>query len=220
MGFLDDAIREHVQLKRRNGADPTEIEKIEREALEPAADDHQPAITQSQVNTGAEDAKFAREVSEPLDAMDAHDALLDQVSAHTALTPQRPAGDQTPQRPADNQASTAGAVDSLVEQAGGDPIEESLADRAPTNVGSEQRYAVDNAEGLPDDGNSTTRSTLDPKPELYLSDDNSASVPAEEKPTSPDDDVLDLTPDFLQETPEHDRLWFEQKPPKDFDFDG
>ncbi|MCW2993109.1 MAG: hypothetical protein JWQ18_604, partial [Conexibacter sp.] len=21
-----------------------------------------------------------------------------------------------------------------------------------------------------------------------------------------------------QETPEHDRLWFEQKPPKDFDF--
>ncbi len=26
-------------------------------------------------------------------------------------------------------------------------------------------------------------------------------------------------PDFLQDTPEHDRLWFEQKPPKDFDFD-
>jgi hypothetical protein len=34
------------------------------------------------------------------------------------------------------------------------------------------------------------------------------------------DDVLDQTPDFLQETPEHDRLWFEQKPPRDFDFDG
>ena len=33
-------------------------------------------------------------------------------------------------------------------------------------------------------------------------------------------DVLEDTPDFLQETPEHDRLWFEQKPPKDFDFDG
>ncbi|MEA2310264.1 MAG: hypothetical protein QOE28_232, partial [Solirubrobacteraceae bacterium] len=27
------------------------------------------------------------------------------------------------------------------------------------------------------------------------------------------------TPDFLQETPEHDRLWFEQKPPRDFDWD-
>jgi hypothetical protein len=32
-------------------------------------------------------------------------------------------------------------------------------------------------------------------------------------------DVLEETPDFLQETPEHDRLWFEQKPPRDFDFD-
>jgi hypothetical protein len=34
-----------------------------------------------------------------------------------------------------------------------------------------------------------------------------------------DEDVLLDTPDFLQETPEHDRLWFEQKPPRDFDFD-
>jgi hypothetical protein len=34
-----------------------------------------------------------------------------------------------------------------------------------------------------------------------------------------DGDVLEDTPDFLQETPEHDRLWFEQKPPRDFDFE-
>jgi hypothetical protein len=44
-----------------------------------------------------------------------------------------------------------------------------------------------------------------------------------ETPTAPpedaEDDVLEETPDFLQETPEHDRLWFEQKPPRDFDFD-
>ncbi len=35
-----------------------------------------------------------------------------------------------------------------------------------------------------------------------------------------EEDVLEETPDFLQETPEHDRLWFEQKPPRDFDFDN
>ncbi len=35
-----------------------------------------------------------------------------------------------------------------------------------------------------------------------------------------DEGVLEETPEFLQETPEHDRLWFEQKPPRDFDFDG
>jgi pilus assembly protein FimV len=34
-----------------------------------------------------------------------------------------------------------------------------------------------------------------------------------------DEDVLEETPDFLEETPEDDELWFEQKPPKDFDFD-
>jgi hypothetical protein len=33
------------------------------------------------------------------------------------------------------------------------------------------------------------------------------------------EDVLEETPEFLQDTPEHDRLWFEQKPPKDFDFE-
>ncbi|HEY2769355.1 MAG TPA: hypothetical protein VGI87_02260 [Solirubrobacteraceae bacterium] len=34
-----------------------------------------------------------------------------------------------------------------------------------------------------------------------------------------DEDVLEETPEFLQDTPEHDRLWFEQRPPRDFDFD-
>jgi hypothetical protein len=35
-----------------------------------------------------------------------------------------------------------------------------------------------------------------------------------------EEDPLEETPEFLQDTPEHDRLWFEQRPPRDFDFDG
>ncbi|MGC9222141.1 MAG: hypothetical protein ACP5H2_12515 [Solirubrobacteraceae bacterium] len=35
-----------------------------------------------------------------------------------------------------------------------------------------------------------------------------------------DPDVLEETPEFLNDTPEHDRLWFEQQPPQDFDFGG
>lgn len=35
----------------------------------------------------------------------------------------------------------------------------------------------------------------------------------------PVEDVLEETPDFLRETPDQDRLWFEQQPPRDFDFD-
>ena len=39
MGLLDDAIRDHLELKRRRGADPTEIAREEREALEPVFPD-------------------------------------------------------------------------------------------------------------------------------------------------------------------------------------
>jgi hypothetical protein len=57
--------------------------------------------------------------------------------------------------------------------------------------------------------------------------DEPEEEPAEEpepeaaEPTHPraDEDVLEETPDFLEETPEDDQLWFEQKAPKDFDFD-
>jgi hypothetical protein len=36
MGLLDDAIRDHLELKRRHGADPSEVARQEHEALGPA----------------------------------------------------------------------------------------------------------------------------------------------------------------------------------------
>jgi hypothetical protein len=39
------------------------------------------------------------------------------------------------------------------------------------------------------------------------------------EPESGHEDVLEDTPDFLEDAPEDDELWFEQRPPKDFDFD-
>src|SRR4051812_9900030 len=36
MGLLDDAIRQHLELKRRHGADPSEVARQEQEALGPA----------------------------------------------------------------------------------------------------------------------------------------------------------------------------------------
>jgi hypothetical protein len=43
--------------------------------------------------------------------------------------------------------------------------------------------------------------------------------PAGPAPPSSPADVLEDTPEFLEDAPEDDNLWFEQKPPKDFDFD-
>jgi hypothetical protein len=39
MGLLDEAIRDHLELKRRRGADPSEIAREEHEALEPVFPD-------------------------------------------------------------------------------------------------------------------------------------------------------------------------------------
>jgi hypothetical protein len=43
--------------------------------------------------------------------------------------------------------------------------------------------------------------------------------PASTASSSQHEDVLEDTPEFLEDAPEDDNLWFEQKPPKDFDFD-
>ena len=59
MGVLDDAIREHLELKRQHGASADEVTKQEQEALgalqgqpvtsEPAADVPEPSIEPAQV---------------------------------------------------------------------------------------------------------------------------------------------------------------------------
>lgn len=67
-----------------------------------------------------------------------------------------------------------------------------------------------------------------PPPPAPLADEDfepeeEGDAPAGEQPNyDPDtghEDVLEDTPDFLEDAPEDDELWFEQRPPKDFDFD-
>jgi hypothetical protein len=57
----------------------------------------------------------------------------------------------------------------------------------------------------------------EPEPEAVQEQEPVAEVEPEAE--HHDEDVLEETPDFLEESPEDDQLWFEQKPPKDFDFD-
>ena len=68
MGLLDDAIREHLELKRRHGADPGEIAHQERAALEPVFPDE--ASEQDGAEPLAEDESapadgLAAQVEEP-----------------------------------------------------------------------------------------------------------------------------------------------------------
>jgi hypothetical protein len=63
----------------------------------------------------------------------------------------------------------------------------------------------------------------DPATQLHedaaVENDQAEEDAEEPAPSHAEEDVLEETPDFLEETPEDDQLWFEQKPPKDFDFD-
>jgi hypothetical protein len=161
MGTLDDAIREHLELKRRLGASEEELKEKETEAF------------------GAGGPRMAP-------------------------GPESPATDEAPAQVSDQADASAPGPET---EGWARPDDELLED-----------------EVLPEDSLERNGSLAPPPPvERHV-------APEQEEPhedpfdewdeePAPTEDVLQETPEFLEETPEHDRLWFEQKPPKDFDFD-
>jgi hypothetical protein len=183
MGLLDDAIREHLELKRRSGADPGEIARMEQEALGPARREPIEAMPAPQPSQSGQHALHPHEGSTHYDDEPLYEDVLEE--------PPPPA----PSAPA---AAEPAASDQPTQQFSLGELEE--AHGAPASAPEEP--PAGRGEPAPP-----------PAPER---DDGAEIVPADAEPG--DDDVLEETPEFLQETPEHDRLWFEQKPPRDFDF--
>jgi hypothetical protein len=151
MGMLDDAIREHLELKRRAGAAEGEVQRLESEAFGSARREPPAPVIDAPV-----DQPLAEELPPPPEP-----AAIAPPTSETWLE-----DDAEPELPAVTEQSTSEfTADEASSAAGGAPASDYVA---------------------PDDEG---------------------------------EDLLEETPDFLQETPEHDRLWFEQKPPRDFDFD-
>jgi hypothetical protein len=154
VGLLDDAIREHLELKRRHGAAEEEVTKLQSEVLgeakapEPEAEPEPVPQLPEEPAVEIPAAAARPEVAEPEPWMDDPDEV---------------------------------------------PFEDALDHRRPQPTSEFTAGDVAEAEGA--------------EPAEYVAPDE-----------EPGDDLLEETPDFLQETPEHDRLWFEQKPPRDFDF--
>jgi hypothetical protein len=162
MGSLDDAIREHLELKRQHGASDDEVKRQEEEAFgrgrRPAAE---PAPTQDELDDPV--APDDLEGPDELEAAEPH-------------SNGQPAIDDEP-----------------ISGIEPEPFE-------PDEVPS--------AESL--------------EPELTVRDVRDDPPPKwdEPEPAEPQSsDPLQDTPDFLEGSPEEDRLWFEQRPPKDFDLD-
>jgi hypothetical protein len=227
MGLLDDAIREHLDLKRRRGADPSEIERAEREALGPVrrgpevtGEEPAPGETETPLESDYHEAETPLEPEyhepeaappEPEAASTApaseqwepfqEDPELRALDEHEELTPYEPA--------------RAPDGDPLMddERLSGEPSDTAASPRADLSAASESA-----APPAPH--------PADPPPSPATHDEPSSHVDKEteeyelEPEDAADDDVLETTPEFLQDAPEHDRLWFEQRPPRDFDFDG
>jgi hypothetical protein len=151
MGLLEDAIREHLDLKRQHGADPSEVAAEEREALGPVQRTVEPAVVE------------------------------------------------------DEEASP----DALPED--DEPVEDEPG-KADLRDPAEGEHELDDASPPPPPPERSAPFDFEDEP-------FAPEPPPPEKQEAADEDVLEETPEFLQETPEHDRLWFEQKPPRDFDFD-
>jgi len=176
MGLLDDAIKEHLDLKRRHGADAGEVARQESEALGSVRREVEPAA-----EAGSADAT-------PFDAETDHAPEPAATEPPSGTPPAEPAATGTAGQPTEH-FDVLGDETDAAEGGATAPAGDELF--AP----GEEPFADEAAE-----------------PDAAREGERGAEPNGEE-------DVLEETPEFLQETPEHDRLWFEQKPPKDFDFD-
>src|SRR4051794_35149376 len=96
MGLLDDAIREHLELKRTRGADPTEVAREEAEALGPVRRDRgdTPAVTEEPGAPGDEELEPLAPEDElgSEDATQLHDVETAFSAEEAAPAPPPPAG--------------------------------------------------------------------------------------------------------------------------------
>ena len=61
MGILDDAIREHLELKRQHGAENDDLERLENEAFGPATRPGDPEFAEQPSDTGESDPVATQE---------------------------------------------------------------------------------------------------------------------------------------------------------------
>jgi hypothetical protein len=161
MGDLDDAIREHLELKRKHGASEEEVVLKQHEAQQQGALPREPGAVRADFEQP--EVSAAPSAPEPV-----HDAELS------------PADEPEP-----DEVLPEDALELDV------PLPEAVA---PSEL-TDSKPASDRPESEP------------------------SEVPDEQEGREAlNESMLEETPEFLEDTPEQDRLWFEQRPPKDFDF--
>jgi hypothetical protein len=248
MGLLDDAIKQHLELKRKHGAPEEEVQRQEEEALGPV---RREAVQQpegvEEAEAGAPEGEAAAELGseeaaesaapsggEQLfdgetftdeDAAAADSAVAEQppFAEETSFAEETPRADQPPmheepratEEPVAKEAPPATEPRPVTDQAD-EPVLEAdpEAPEPAAGAGETPPRGLESVDDPTDGADPGATVEYDPFADQELEEEE-----AEPAASNEEGDVLEDTPDFLQETPEHDRLWFEQKPPRDFDFE-
>src|SRR3954468_20338752 len=137
MGILDDAIREHLDLKRRTGADDLELKQLEDEAFGPPARPGDPDFPTSEspvdVDTGEEAAQPAAPEEQPAEAPSEEAPIFDE-AAPAAPAPgpptEAPVADAETAEPISEEQPVAEEPAAAEHQA----LEEQDEEEAPTQI--------------------------------------------------------------------------------------
>jgi hypothetical protein len=299
MSILDDAIKEHLELKRQHGADESELKRLEDEAFGPPGRPQEPdplAEAPTEFLAAPEGGETADEGSRRINIADLQEPPAPIAPAEDEAQAAPPAEEQPPEaveeEPAMEHEAIVEAADAshsteerhaiaeqptemfdveaemgtedappaeapspsdeeIVEAEAGEPrlapVEpateiyaarteapaEDLAEEEEEDEDfwSEQRLSdeLDQALEAPYDEEEPEAEEAPQQEPRLVEEPRTEEPPAEEPqaeepqnnydPDTGHEDVLEDTPDFLEDAPEDDELWFEQRPPKDFDFD-
>jgi hypothetical protein len=231
MGILDDAIREHLDLKRQRGATESELKQLEDEAFGPPSRPGEPDFPGEepgeQTGNGiATEAEISEAPHQPAEGTAEPAAEEPSASVHPVLEgePSEVAEPvEAPPSPESEELTTIydeqADREPDVEAGGGEaPPADHPEDAAPGEAPIESLETVEHP--FPGD---EPEAPAEPEVEGLPGE---AAEPADDQEPAPeagseeegDDDVLADTPEFLKDAPEDDELWFEQGEPKDFDF--
>ncbi len=289
MGILDDAIRQHLELKRQHGAEDEDLERLEQEAFGPAARPGDPGFEtgESAIEPVAEpqtseeqlqdeapseevavadeppaaeappaeeppseeapvaeeppsgsfgifdaESEFGSESEEipsgltPAEQARIEHSHLEDTADHPAPTQLGPEDEaEEPPAAAPPAAEAPAAEPEAIEQpvvaepeSGEEPVvaePESGEEPVVAEPAAEQPAEAPESDIFGADDDDFGLSDAD----LSLDEEEGAKKPAAEGEEGEEgEDLLEETPDFLQES-EGEDLWFEQGPPRDFDFD-
>jgi hypothetical protein len=206
MGILDDAIRQHLELKRRQGAEENELQRLEDEAFGPPSRPGEPEFgeqeSQGEAPAVAATADEAPSVA-PSEGETGESSFFDaSVDESLPVPDEQMALDSTEAPTSDPEEASISSLETVEH-----PFEEAV------DEGGEEPMPPADEQGALEEEVLEGELAGEEGDEADEEGDETGEAGGEE-----DEDVLEETPEFLRDAPEDDELWFEQGEPKDFDF--